>query len=98
VPLLRRRFPDAARRAELRRVKEVREVLDALAVADRRPDPAGVTATAVRRYLAARRPADPAAFDALLARCDAARFGPNGDAGLSLATEAAKLVRSAEGG
>ncbi len=88
----RRLFPDAARRAELRRVKAVREVLDALAVAD---DP-GATAATVRAYLRARPPVVAGAFAELLDRCDAARFGPPGGDVTTLPGEATILVQKAE--
>ena len=88
----RRLFPDAARRAELRRVRAVREVLDSLAAAE----DAGATAAAVRAYLRARPPADAGPFTELLDRCDAARFGPTGDDPVGLAGEAAALVQKTE--
>ena len=96
--LARRLFPSAARRAELRRVAAVRHALDALAAAPESPDPAGATAAAVRAYLRARPPRDPAGFVDLLARCDAVRFGPAGGDAVGLAAEAAALVRLAEDG
>ena len=93
VPLTRRLFPDAARRSELRRVKAVRDALDALAAAGKASDPAGATAAAVRRYLSVRPPADAGPFEALLDRCDAVRFGPAGGGGQSLPAAAEGLVR-----
>ena len=101
-------FPDAARRAVLRRNRAARTALARLAAARRTPDPAAAASIAVRDYLSARYgmpPADTpaevaAALDhpeivavvEFLRACDAARFAVDRDTGLSLITRAEKLV------